>query len=122
MLEKQTRINIYYSNAFVNNIFQYYYDFKNRINCYDSTKILINEFIKNEVNNIKPIDCQEHPTFIKKHTSSTVDNDKLNRIREQKRNYYLRNKNKYREYQKKNNDSIKQYQKNYRNKNKLKLV
>ena len=101
MLEKQTRINIYYSNAFVNNIFQYYYDFKNRINCYDSTKILINEFIKNEVNNIKPIDCQEHPTFIKKHTSSTVDNDKLNRIREQKRNYYLRNKNKYREYQKK---------------------
>ena len=121
LLEKQHTINIEYSNAFVNNIFQYYYDFKNKINCFDATKLLINNFIQNEIDNIKPIDhVEEYPVVNKKHTLSTVDDDKLSRIREQKRNYYLRNKNKFREYQKQNNENIKEYQKNYRN-NKLKI-
>ena len=118
LLEKQKTINIENSNAFVNNIFKYYYDFKNRINCFDATKLLINNFIQNEIDNIKPIESlalwnyvpnhvEEYPVVNKKHTLSTVDDDKLNRIRQQKREYYLRNKNKFREYQKQNNENIK---------------
>ena len=121
LLEKQKTINIENSNAFVNNIFQYYYDFKNRIYCFDATKLLINNFIQNEIDNIKPIDhVEEYPVVNKKHTLSTVDDDKLSRIRQQKREYYLRNKNKFSEYKKENNENIKEYQKYYRNKNKLK--
>ena len=121
LLKNQINITSDNSNSFVNSIFQYYNNFKNKKYCFDATKFLINEFIKNEVDNIKQMDYQEYPTVNKKHhthTLSTTDKDKLDKIKQQKREYYMRNKNKFKEYQKENNDNIKEYQKIYRNKNK----
>ena len=119
LTENQNKINI--SNEFVNNIFKYYNDFIKKKYCFDATKLLINEFINNEVNNIKSVYKQQIPTENKKtynYTLSTIETYKLNKIRQQKREYYLRNKNKFKEYKKENNNIIKEYQKNYRNKNK----
>jgi hypothetical protein len=122
LLKHKQTINIEYNNYFINSIFQYYNDFKNKKYCFDATKLLISEFIKNEVNNIKPLDFQEQYPIINKkqfsHIVSTINEDKINKIRQQKREYYSRNKNKYKEYQKENNDNIKEYQKKYRNRNK----
>ena len=86
-----------------------------------SASFLIKDFVNIKKSNVQLKEAPEYNLLkqIPHHTLKTVDiNDKVERRKQQKRNYYNNHKEKFKQYNLKNKEKILVYQMEYRNKNK----
>ena len=116
LLNTYKYIDIYESNKFSNEIFKYYCDFQNKVLCFEAACFLVKDYLNIKISNVQLKAAKYDST--PKHILQVDNQSKEERRREQKRDYYNRNKQKFQEYRLKKDELIKQYQKDYRAKNK----
>ena len=102
LLNKQGKINIDDANNFVKSIFKYYYQLKNNQISYTIASISVNEYTSFKIRNIKHIEQSiEQKTDIKpKYTQNIIIDERHESIKESKRKYYEKNKDKFKKYAK----------------------
>ena len=102
LLNKLGKINIEDANNFIKGIFKIYYHLKNKQISYTTASISVNEYTSLKIRNIKHIEQSiEQKTDIKpKYIINIIIDQRHEKIKESKRKYYEKNKEKYKIYAK----------------------